>query len=351
MNSPLRVKNKRRKATKEAFFVRLTTPDDGPAFFNVTAHLGRAMPYRKPQATCAMRVEANTVAFSLLHLTKKAQQRIAEDTIHMPHGPLAKLMRQTQTIEDLADGTVCAEINGREHRFDLTVNDAGVASLEIQAGYGDGDDKTDDVTFELPFKAVTASVFLNSSAVQRRIAVGFIGHVGKPGTPETVSRTVAKVLNSISGLVEFRVLTGIETVQVPAAPSQWIAQRYVRRDEDKVVVEIPVYLFDTEHNVVDSGAAVVEIDLDNANATTGRLLYHITPAENIEEPFAAYRNICDLAITEQLRIMLGQEEIEGITFDVVLGDVGSGTIERLREAMVVFGNGIDLSPSQWKLHE
>ena len=351
MNSPLRVKNKRRKATKEAFFVRLTTPDDGPAFFNVTAHLGRVMPYSKPQATCAMRVEANTVAFSLLHLTKKAGAKIAGDTIHMPHGPLAKLMRQTQTVEDLPDGTISAEINGREHRFDLTINDAGVAYVEIQAGYGEGDNQDGDITFELPFKAITASVFLNSAAVQRRIAVGFIGHVGKPGTPETVTRAVAKILNSISGLVEFRVLTGIETVQVPAAPSQWIAQRYVRRDEDKVVVEIPVYLFDKEHNVIDSGAAVVEIDLDNANATTGRLLYHITPAENIEETFAPYRSICDLAITEQLRIMLGQDEIEGITFDVVLGDVGSGTLERLRDAMVVFGNGIDLSPSQWKLHE
>ena len=350
MNSPLRVKNKRRKATKEAFFVRLTTPGDQPAFFNVTEQLGRKMSYRKPQATCAMRVEAGTVAFSLLHLTKKAAQRFVEEPIHMPHGPLAKLMRQAQTSEELPNNTVRAVIDGREYRFDLTVDDSGRASVELQTGYGDGEEKDDDVTFELPYKAITASVFLNSTAVQRQIAVGFIGHVGKPGTPETVSRTVAKILNSMAGLVEFRVLTGLETVLVPAAPSQWIAQRYVRKDEDKVVVEIPVYLFGEDHNVVDSGNAVVEIDLDNANATTGRLLYHITPAEDIEETFAHYRDICDIAITEQLRVVLGQDEIEGITYDVVLGDVGSGTIERLREAMAVFVNGIDLSPSQWKLH-
>lgn len=350
MSSPLRGGKKRQKASKEAFFVRVPTPDEGAAFFNASAYIGKTMPYKKPQATCAMRVEDDTVAFSLLHLTKKAAMNIAGNDIQMPRGPLAKLIRHAAAISDLAADEIIAVHDDREYRLTVSRDDAGIVSLDMKPGFGDGDDRDDDVTFDLPFGAVQVTLYLHSAAVGRRIAVGFIGHIGKPGTPETITRAVSMILNSISGLVEFRLLAGIETVRVPSAPTKWASRPAARRDEDKVVLAVPVYLFGADLAPAGSGDVVVEVDLDNANSTTGRLLYHLHPEDKVAEAFEAYRAICDTAITEQLRLMLG-DELAGITYDVVLGEVSSGTVERLREAMAVFATGIDLAPNQWKLHQ
>src|SRR5664279_1514234 len=69
MSAPIR--GGKSRPVKEAFFVRVATPEK-PAglFFNASAFVGKQMPYNKPLATCAMRVEDDVVAFSLLHLTK-----------------------------------------------------------------------------------------------------------------------------------------------------------------------------------------------------------------------------------------------------------------------------------------
>ena len=97
------------KPVKEAFYVRVATGDGTVSFFNASAYVGKQMPYQKPQATCAMRIEDNTVAFSLLHPTKKAAQMIAAANIVMPRGPLQRLIRRAKEIQ-IEPGQLVLEI-------------------------------------------------------------------------------------------------------------------------------------------------------------------------------------------------------------------------------------------------
>lgn len=349
VSAPLRGGKTRSKPSKEAFFVRVTGPDDRPEFFNATAYLGKELPYTKPQATCAMRVEDDAVCFSLLHLTKRSAASIVGTPVQMPRGPLARLHRRVTSLEDLTDDVLVVEHGEAVYRMQIIRGDNGVARLEMLAGYGAGDDQDDDVTFELPLGAVQLSLYLRSPRVGRPVAVGFIGHIGKPGTPETLTRAASMVLNSISGLVEFRILSGIETVKVPAPPSKWAYRPPVRKDDERVVFELAANLFSVDYQPVGAGTVVVEIDLENANPTTGRLLYHLNPSENIAAAFADYRAVLDGAVTDVLRRCLG-DELAAITYDVVLGEVSSGTLERLREAVAPM-RGFDLTPREYRAHD
>ena len=94
---------------------------------------------------------------------------------------------------------------------------------------------------------------------------------------------------------------------------------------------------------------MVEVDLENANPTTGRLLYHIAPSTNLEEVFSEYRSIVDGAITDTLRKQLGEELVQ-ITYEVVLGEVDTGTIGRLRDAVAGMA-ALDVTPREYRIHE
>lgn len=340
---------------KESFFVRVPDPNGGvPTFFNATAYIGKVMPYQKPQATCAMRVDGNVVAFSLLHLTKRSMATVVTQEISMPRSPLARLTRRAQSLE-LAAGEIVVEMDDVFYKLRCKVDDNGTASLEMAEG---PDGSRDDVTFNLPLTSAKISVYLRSPKVDRTIAIGFIGHLGKPNTPELVSRATAMVLNSVSGLVEFRLLSGVETCKVPAAPTKWSTRPPVRKAEDRVAFELAVQLFAMDSSApagevspenlvpVGSGSAVIEVDLENANPTTGRLLYHITPSEEIAEQFGSYRDVIDGAITTVLKQRLG-EELTQITFEVVLGEVDSGTLGRLRDALDGL-TSIDVTPEMFQ---
>ena len=332
---------------KEAFFVRVASPDGQINFFNVSSYVGKEMPYQKPQATCAMHVEDNVVSFSMLHLTKKTATNIAGQAIAMPKGPLSRLQRRASSFE-IAPGEIVVEYDEQVYRLNYKTDDAGLATLDVAPGGGVGDDKNDDLTFELPLRAVQISLYVRSERVGRVLAVGFIGHLGKPATPETITRAAAMVLNSMSGLAEFRLLSGIETVKVPTAPSKWTSAPRVRKAEDRVYFELGVNLYSVEYAPVAAGLVTVEVDLENANPTTGRLLYHINPSESVAEVFAEYRPVIDGAITDTLRKELG-DELTQITYDVVLGEVDSGTIERLRNSVVSL-RSIDVTPREYRAH-
>lgn len=348
MSGPIRGGKAASRPAKEAFHVRIATPDGQYSFINASSYIGKEMPYTKPLATCAMRVDGQVVAFSLLHLTKKTATTIVAQPVTMPRGPLSRLYRRASSLE-IAPGEIVAEMGEEVYRLTYQVDDAGLASIDIAPGGGGGDAKDEDVSFQLPLRAVQMSLYIKSTKVDRVLAVGFIGHLGKPDTPETLTRAVSMILNSISGMVEFRVLSGIERAKLPAAPSKWALRPVVRKPEDRAVFELLLNLFTTERAPVASGSVVVEVDLDNANPSTGRLLYHITPSTTIEEVFGEYRNIVDGAITDVLRRQLG-EELTQITYDVVLSEVGAGTVERLRDALSGV-NEMDLTPREYRIHD
>lgn len=348
MSGPIRGGKPASRPAKEAFHVRVATPDGQYSFVNASPYVGKEMPYTKPLATCAMRVEGSVVAFSLLHLTKKTATTIVSQPIVIPRGPLSRLVRRAGVLE-IAPGEIVAELGDDVYRLTYEVDDAGLATIEVAPGGGGGDAKDEDVSFELPMRAVQMSLYIKSSKVDRVLAVGFIGHLGKPGTPETLTRAVAMILNSITGMVEFRVLSAIERAKVPTAPSKWASRPSVRKPEERAAFELILNLFTSERAPVASGTAIVEIDLDNANPSTGRLLYHITPSSSIEEVFSDYRGIVDGAVTDVLRKQLG-DELTQITYDVVLGDVGAGTIDRLKAAVSGL-NGMDLTPREYRIHD
>lgn len=350
MNAPLRGGKSRRKPNKQAYYVRVSTPDDRTEFIDATAHLGKKLPVTKPQAAASMQVDDTTVVFTLQHLTKKAVAGFLDKPATLPRGPLNRLAAKAAELAVLEPGQVVVEIgderNGEPaiYPIALSVDPSGVATVEVPVGFDAA------TNIELPGQALRARVFFKSPTVGRVLGVGFIGHVGKPGGTETAERVCAKILNAMSGLAAFRILAGFDTVSVPASPMGHAAVA-VRRAEEQVFQEIPVYLFsgDTDPQPVASGSVMLQVDLDNANPTTGRLLYHLTPDAGIAEVFEDYRKIFDDGVTSELRRFLG-DELAAITYDVVLGEVSSGTVERIREALATVAGGLNLTPTLYMVH-
>ena len=328
---------------KEAFFVQVKNPDDKPVFYDATAQLGRPMPYSKPLATCALRVNDGAVVFSLLKLTNRTRQNLAEANLEMPRGPLAKLERRAAAlVEPLPTDRLLVEYGEESYTLTLSRDENGTVSLDMPEG-------AEDVTFELPKSAVQLSLYLTSPKNGRTVAVGFIGHLAKPGTPESLTRAVAHALNYLSGLPVFRLIAGIETVNVPAAPSRWLAQRVVRKPEDEVVFAVPVRLWTAEPvQPVGQGYVQVKVDLDTANPVSGRLLFNFAPDAAIAETFEPYRSIMEAAVSATMTNVLGVDEVSDLVFSIALGELGQGDLGRLREAAAAV-TGLDLSPKQWGL--
>ncbi len=354
------------KIVREAFFVQVPTPDSTPTFHNVTDHVGKPMPFSGPRATCGMAVSeindpdsranggpAGVVAFSLLHLTKRTAKNIVDKPIEIPRGPLAMLSRKAAMLGPLPTDALLAEVvvTSNEKNEDGTTRQdtyarplslhrdpTGLASLEAY--------ETD--VFELPTRAVRITLFLASPAVPRTLAVGFIGHIGKPGNQCTLEHAVGRVLFSLTQLTEFRVLSGIEAVSVPAPPTAKIAKPVVRRPEDQAAVSIPVRLFGSDLNPVAEGDLVVEVDLENANPASSRLLYRYHPSPELEPHFERYYSIIDMSVSGEVTRQLGADDVASITYDIVLGSVEGKDVERLRQALESLATGVDFSPEQWR---
>ena len=382
------------KASREAFFVRIDAGDGKVAFFDATEHVGKIMPFKKPQATCAMRVAESVVAFSLLHMTKKTAVTLGTKPVEMPRGPLARLERRGVQFPELEMNEIIVEVTERIFKPrdetatpDATAAEAGLAGLfeptaddatGALAGLFDSEEpkrapreeeiKVDvyklqirrdengvatiedpnETVIELPKSAVRVSVYLKSPSVPRTLAVGFIGHLGKPGNMESISRMAGLVLNSLSHLTEFRILSQIETVALGASPTRPVQTR-VRAKEERAQFEVKGYFFSADSQPVAHGGVVVEVDLEHANPTSGRLLCTYTPDKALEGVFEQYRGIFDSGVQQALRGILGEELIEQLTFDIVLGSVDGPGVDSVREAGEQIG-GIDCTPTQFRQH-
>ena len=388
------------KASREAFFVRIDAGDGKVAFFDATEHVGKIMPFRKPQATCAMRVSEGVVSFSLLHMTKKTAVTLTAKPVELPRGPLARLERRGVQFSDLVDGEIVVEITERvaapytpavaEVATEQVVALADLFSEEaapVEPALADlfSDSDTPDATpavrtrvepdtkvdlyrlqirrdengvatiedpnetvLELPKAAVRLSVYFRSPSVPRVLAIGFIGHLGRPGNMESVSRLAGLVINSLSHLTEFRLLSNIETVALGASPAKPVVAR-VRSKEERANFMVRGYFFDESSAPLGQGDVHVEVDLEHANPTSGRLLCTYTPEAHIADVFETYRSVFDAGVGQALRAIIGDDGIEQITFDIVLGGVDLGSIEQLREVGKAIG-GIDCSPTQFRQH-
>jgi hypothetical protein len=343
------------RPVKEKFYVRIPI-EQGPVLFcDATAYIGKEMPYSKPQATCAMRVEADAVYFSLLHISRKMATEFAARPIKIPRGPVVKMQKGLQGLEiESPDVWVEIELGDEQrllHRYHIVRDENSVGRLEIVPGFGSGDDASEDPTFDLPTRSVEIRLYLRAPKLNRHIAVNFIGHIGKPRTPETVGRAAAMVLNSMSGLAEFRQIAGIEAMRVPAPPAKWAARPAPRRDEERVVFSVPMHLFAEDYQPVGAGDLTVEVDLESINQATGRLLFHVSVPEHLEARFnETYRaTIVDIALVEAMRRELG-DDMDMIVYEIMLGEVGLGTVERLRNAAKTI-HGVDATPREYRLHD
>jgi hypothetical protein len=344
------------KSTKTAYFVRTQDPNNSWSFFNITEHIGKSMPFSKIQATCAMQVKDDVIALSLLHTTKAVVATLVTNPVVLPRGPLERLDRRAAKYLELTDDELVVEFDGAVYHLSIARDDAGIARLELVSidGY-EGEEPLPEV-FELPKGAIHMDLYLRSPKVARTIAVGFIGHAGKPGDPDTVSRCAAKVLNSISQLFEFRMLSSIETINVPAGPSKWSQQAAaLRKVEKDAAVEVPVWLFSTPTTATEipdllgSGSVVVTVDLENANPATGRLLCHYAPSASLGDLFEGYRTVFDARVTSDLQVAIGTEDLSALAFDIVLGVIEPGAIERIEDALKTI-KALDLTTSQVRDH-
>lgn len=333
---------KTKRPRKEAIFVQVPSPDGAVEFHDVTAHLGRVMPFKTPKATCGMRVSDAVVSFSLLHLTKRTATSVCEKELVIPRGPLTRIERRAlELAAELADDEVIIEADAGTQKCRMTRDANGVAELEPIG---------EDVHFELPREAVKLSVYTRNPALGRIVAVGFIGHPGRPGSQETLRRIASMALFSLTQLSHFRVITGMVTVFVPAAAKTLVVA--TRKPEDKVQMQVPIWLFNEANppQPLTNGHVLVEVDLDLANPSTGKLLYHFTPSAEIADVFEIYRNILEATVTEVLRTKLDDSEINNIAIEIVLGEVDGRTAGRLRDALIGLADGLDLTPHQRQFH-
>lgn len=326
---------------KEAIFVQVKTADDNLIFFDETAKLGRKMPYDRPEATCAMRATAGAVVFSLLKFSNKTRASAVESRLELPRGPLDRTERRADSLgADLPADMIAVEVDDTVHMLKIDRDENGVVTLETPEG--------DDATYELPRQRVRATIVMRSPRSSKLVAAGFQGHVGKPGATETIPRIAAIALNHFAGLPVFRLVAGVEAVNVPASPARYQAARPVLKDSDRVRQTIPVRLWTQDLQPVAAGYVEIELDLETANPLTGRLLSHLRPAAEpagFAEAFEGYRNVAaETALTLMTR-HLGPNEIADLVMSIALGELGAGDIERLREALATIP-GLDLNPRE-----
>lgn len=327
---------------KEAFFVQVMTSDNNLIFFDETNKLGRKMPYDKPEATCAMRATADVVAFTLLKYTNKSRASAVAGRLELPRGPLDRAERRAKALaQDLPEGQVAVEIDDETYRLTIARDENGVATLESLP-------EEEDIVFDLPRTRLRLTVVFPSPRGNKIVAGSFQGHVGKPGSKETVVRVTAFALNLLSGLATFRLVSGIETVNVPASPARYTAARPQIKASDRIRADVPVRLWtgDQAPDVVGQTVVNVELDLETANPVSGRMLFHLTVPEQDAEMFEPYRTLVSDAALSAVSAHLGPDEVTELVYSIALGELGAGDLERLRDAVATIP-GLEVSPTQW----
>ena len=332
-------------AAVDRFFVQVAVDESAPQFFDITEHLGRSMPFRKPTATCAMRVTERAVSFSLLMVTKRTAQNLAERPLGMPEGPLAKLERKVRKLGMLPADKVVVEYEGETYTMELSRDSSGLVTVD--------DPAEDPLVFVLPNGGPKLAIYLLSPAVGRTLSVSAMGarYPGRPGQPESLARAVSMYLFQLSQLTEFRLLSGIETVDIPSPPSRQSLP--VVDTPDELTLELPAYLFAGNPPApVGAGPIGIAIDLKHVNPSTSKLLFRFTPAADLVDRFTPeVAAQLERALLHVLTVQLGVPALQDVTYDIVVDAVDASAAERLREALSLLSGGVDLAPGQWRAHD
>jgi hypothetical protein len=337
----------RKAPTKEAFYVRIVLPDGATQFLPATEHIGKPMPFSKPRETCAVQVYEDVVVYSLLHVTKKRASTLQGTIIRMPTPMLTRLLRRAKELEFSKDNEIIVEISSLDtttttHRFNVEQDNSKVADLVIVG---------DEVPVKMDPRGIKISIYSKSPKRPKTLALGFIGHVGKPDTEETLTRVVAKVLNAALALPPFQVLFDIEAVKVPHGGGLIPSNNAI----SSTTIELPVRLYtdtgtvSTESPVelLSQGSVLVEINLAHAS-TNNTLLYTLIPEKTIEELFPEFEETTKKFINVQLIELVGSE-LYDIVADIHLGENISLIEDRLRELLTpVFANGVDITPTKYR---
>lgn len=326
---------------KEAFFVQVMTPDKNLIFFDETNNLGRKNPYDKPEATCAMRASENVVSFTLLKLTNRTRAEVADAKLELPRGPLDRTDRRAVALsKDLPANVIAVEIEDSVYHLTIARDENGVVTLDVPEG-------VEDASFELKGR-LRMTIVMHSPRGSKILAAGFQGHMGKPGSSETVTRVTAMALNVLSGLTTFRMVSGIETVTVPASPARYAAARPALKASDRVRVLVPVRLWsgDAAPQPVGSTTVEIELDLETANPISGRILFHLKVPADVAEVFAPYESLVSDAALSLVQQHLGLDELSELVYSIALGELSAGDIERLRDAAATI-TGLDVNPREW----
>jgi hypothetical protein len=324
---------KRTRPTREALFVLTPSPDGAAVFQNMTARLGRPFPLSQPKAIVGLEVHTDVVAFTFTQLTKKAAQVVKTKNLELPRPALTKALRRGAANAAVEAGHCIVEVDGQSFTYTLERDTAGTVSL-------DGEDY--GVTVDVAGLKLT--LVLPSARAGRVVSVAFNGYANaKPGDTVGLIRAASMALFSLTQLAEFRVITGIDAVHVPAARGN-----VARKAADRVNHEVVLRLFTdtTPTAFVGEGTVVVEIDTQDANPATGKLQFHVTTDDAFAALLAPYTTLLGDALASEMAARLGHDDVAQIALDIVLGDLASGTVERLRETLREIP-GMDITPTRY----
>ena len=333
------------RPSKEMFSVCVDAGDDSAAaaWFNITEDVGRKMRFTKPLFTCAMRVMPDEIIFSLLQITNKMRSEVVAAPVQIPRGPMGALSRTKDKLGNEGVLPVGSEllVIVDDYRATYTI-ERDEYNLVTLSGAGEQQDE-----LELPRGATRAQIFLNSPGVGRLIGVFAIVYPGRAGTPTTLARIASEVLNAMSGLPEFRILSQIHGARVPAAPRRSTPVVPSGTHRASTLMQVRLFAPDEAPALVGHGQVVVEIDFERADASGGNILFSITAADPLtDEILEPFRAKLVEGLNWHLRSGLGQDDLTQISYEIVLGEVGHGTVQRLQETLATLP-GLDLTPRRY----
>lgn len=225
----------------------------------------------------------------------------------------------------------------QEWRGALSRSASGLASFDVPT----------DFELDLPLHPVNVSVYMKSPTTGRMLAVAFIGHLGKPGSAESVERMAAKVINSMVSLPEFQLLSSIEAVNVPTGGG-FEASTSVDNTIGRASFVVKTYCFNDELAATGSGDVQVTVDLQNANPSTGKLFYSFQPQRGMDG-FADCETMLEAAVTATMLEQIGVDGLSQITYDIILGGINAETVALLADTGASIG-AVDVTPTRWRKH-
>jgi hypothetical protein len=359
---------------KEEFYVRRLFNNDVPVFVDATRHTRQDLPYplsakKSLKATCGVWTDDEVVVFSLRSYTSRQAERevenvesvadgkaVSQNLLHlrMPRKTMHSLNKTARELSAVLGDELIVELGDKMYVLALTrTGSEGELKLigalaRTETGYVRSD--VEEAEFELPISGVRLRIFLRSPIRQRILAYGFGGYLTrKPGEIETVTRATALALNSILGLSTFRMLSGVETIDVPAVTPG--AER--RTPAERIAFDVPVLLF-TEDNVPAArGHVTAKIDLDHIDPVTGGLQIVVSEDDRLEwNPavadlvrFQTYEQVLTETVSAVLHQIVGAENVRDIAYDIMLSELKPEAVASVRAATTGFP-GLAANPSQ-----